>query len=71
MCHSRGGRLLFAILAALSILNGPAAGVQTGTIEQNCAASLTAAPAEHLAVSDSTGHYAFVSQGRPIEIIRK
>ena len=51
MCHSRGRSLLFAILAALSIHYCPAASAQTGTIEQNFAASLTAVPAENLAVS--------------------
>jgi Protein of unknown function (DUF3124) len=51
MCHSRGRSLLFAILAALSILNCPAAGAQTGTIEQNFAASLTALPPENLDVA--------------------
>jgi len=51
MCHSRGRGLLFAILAALSIHYCPAASAQTGTIEQNFAASLTAVPAENLAVS--------------------
>jgi hypothetical protein len=51
MCHSRGSSLLFAILAALSILYCPAACAQTATIEQNFAASLTALPAENLAVS--------------------
>ena len=40
-----------AILATLSILYSPAAGAQTGPIEQNFAASLTAMPAENLAVS--------------------
>ena len=40
-----------AILAALSILYSPAAGAQTGAIEQNFAASLTALPTENLAVS--------------------
>ena len=40
-----------AILAALSILYSPAASAQTGTIEQNFAASLTALPIENLAVS--------------------
>jgi hypothetical protein len=69
LCHSRGS-LLFAILAALSILNCPAAGALRGTIEQNFAASLSAAPAENLAVSGSAGHYASVSQRRPIEIIK-
>jgi len=51
MCHSRGSGLLFAILAALSILHCPVASAQTGTIEQNFAASLTALPTEKLAVS--------------------
>jgi Protein of unknown function (DUF3124) len=51
MCHSRGRHLLFAILAALSIQYCPAASAQTGTIEQNFAASLTALPTENLAVS--------------------
>jgi hypothetical protein len=51
MCHSGGRGLLFAILAALSILYCPAASAQTGTIEQNFAASLTALPGENLAVS--------------------
>jgi hypothetical protein len=50
MCHSGRG-LLFAILAALSILYCPAASAQSGTIEQNFVASLTAVPAENLAVS--------------------
>jgi hypothetical protein len=40
-----------AILAALSILYSPAAGAQTGAIEQNFAASLTAMPTESLAVT--------------------
>jgi len=40
-----------AILATLSILYSPAAGAQTGPIEQNFAASLTAMPTENLAVS--------------------
>jgi len=40
-----------AILAALSILYSPAAGAQTGLIEQNFAASLTAMPTENLAVT--------------------
>jgi len=51
MCHSRGRSLLFAILAALSILCCPAASAQTGTIDQNFAASLAALPAENLAVT--------------------
>jgi hypothetical protein len=40
-----------AILAALSILYGPAARAQAGAIEQNFAASLTGVPAENLAVT--------------------
>src|SRR3954452_19926932 len=51
MCHSHGKGAFLAILAALSILYSPAASAQTGTIEQNFAASLTALPAENLAVS--------------------
>jgi hypothetical protein len=52
MCHSRGKRLFFAILAALSILHAAGAHAQSaGSIEQNFAASLTAMPAENLAVS--------------------
>jgi hypothetical protein len=56
MCHSREsgafGRWVFlAILAALSILSGPAARAQSGSLEQNFAASLTAVPSENLAVS--------------------
>jgi len=52
MCHSRGNGLFFVILAALSILCAPAARAQTATsIEQNFAGSLTAMPAENLAVS--------------------
>jgi hypothetical protein len=66
MCHSGGSSLLFAILAALSILNCPAAGAQTGTIEQN----LTTVPAENLAVSGRAGHFAFISQRRPIRIVK-
>jgi hypothetical protein len=34
MCHCRGRGLLFAILAAMSILRCRAAGSQTGAIEQ-------------------------------------
>ena len=51
MCHSHGIGAFLAILAALSILYSPAAGAQTGTIEQNFAASFTALPAESLAVT--------------------
>ena len=51
MCHSHGMGAFLAILAALSILSCPAASAESGTIEQNFAASLTAMPAENLAVS--------------------
>jgi hypothetical protein len=51
MCHSGGRGILFAILAALSILCCPAASALTGTIEQNFAASLAVLPAENPAVS--------------------
>src|SRR4029079_17393380 len=51
MCHSHGMGAFLAILATLSILYSPAAGAQTGPIEQNFAASLTAMPTETLAVS--------------------
>ena len=45
-------RLFFAILAALSILHASRAHAQSaGSIEQNFAGSLTAMPAENLAVS--------------------
>jgi hypothetical protein len=51
MCHSHIKGAFLAILAALSIQYSPAATAQTGTIEQNFAASLTAVPAEGLAVT--------------------
>src|SRR6266508_6058312 len=52
MCHSHGRGLLFAILAVLSILCTRGAGAQTaGGVEQSFASSLTALPAENLAVS--------------------
>ena len=51
MCHSHGMGAFLAILAALSILYSPAACAQTGAIEQNFAASLTALPTENPAVS--------------------
>jgi hypothetical protein len=60
----------FVILAALSILYSPAASAHTGTIEQIFAASVAAVPAENLAVSGGAGHYAFISKGRPIRIIK-
>jgi hypothetical protein len=44
-------RAFLAILAALSILYSPAASAQSGAIEQTFAASLTAVPAENLAVA--------------------
>ncbi|MDE5456632.1 hypothetical protein GWE18_28155 [Bradyrhizobium sp. CSA112] len=70
MCHSGGSSLLFAILAALSILNCAAAGAQTGTIEQNFAASgeIAESTAGALMFSGVGGHYAFISQGRPTRI---
>src|SRR5256886_524966 len=51
MCHSHGMGAFLAMLAALSILYSLAATAQTGAIEQNFAASLTALPAESLAVT--------------------
>ena len=56
MCHSRGwgafgSGAFVAILAVLSILSIDAARAQSGAIEQNFAASLTAMPAESLIVS--------------------
>jgi hypothetical protein len=51
MCHSHRKGTFLAILAALSILYSPATGAQTGAIEQNFTASLTAMPTENLAVS--------------------
>jgi hypothetical protein len=51
MCHSHRKGTFLAILAALSILYSPAASVQAGAIEQNFVASLTAMPAENLAIS--------------------
>ncbi|WP_161852593.1 DUF3124 domain-containing protein [Bradyrhizobium sp. CCBAU 051011] len=55
MCHSHGLGAFLAILAALSILSVPGAGAQpAGCIEQNFAASLTARPAENLAVSGAS-----------------
>jgi len=46
-----GSGAFVAILAVLSILSSPAARAQSGAIEQNFAASLTAVPTENLAVS--------------------
>lgn len=46
-----GSRAFVAILAVLSILSGSAARAQSGAVEQNFAGSLTAVPAENLAVS--------------------
>ena len=52
MCHSHITGTFLAILAVLSILNAPGASAQTaGSIEQNFVSSLTAVPAENLAVS--------------------
>ena len=51
MCHSQIKGAFLAILATLSILYCPAAGAQTGAIEQNFATSFTAVPTENLAVS--------------------
>jgi uncharacterized protein DUF3124 len=52
MCHSRTIGVFLAILACLSILPVTAVEAQTsGTIEQNFAGSLTAMPADPLAVS--------------------
>ncbi len=54
MCHSRITGLFLAILVSLPILHSPRAAAQTsGTIEQNFAGSLTAMPADNLAVSGS------------------
>ena len=52
MCHIRLTGFFLAILAALSMLDASPARAQTaGTIEQNFAGSLTAIPAESLAIS--------------------
>ena len=52
MCHIRAAGYLLAILAAMPMLYPVEAGAQTaGSIEQNFAGSLTAIPAENLAVS--------------------
>src|SRR6195952_2164786 len=52
MCHIRLAGLFLAILACLSILYVPGAQAQAaGSIEQNFANSLTAVPADTLAVS--------------------
>ncbi len=51
MCHSGGLGAFVAILAVLSILSGHPARAQSGAIEQNFAASLTALPTESLSVS--------------------
>ena len=52
MCHSHIVGLLLAILVGLSILHAPTASAQTtGGIEQNFGNSLTAIPAENLAIS--------------------
>ena len=52
MCHSRSTGFFLAILAVLSILQAPGTQAQTaGSIEQTFANSLTAVPAENLAVT--------------------
>jgi hypothetical protein len=52
MCHIRAAGFFLAILAALSILpSADARAEAAGSIEQNFAGSLTAMPAENLAVS--------------------
>lgn len=52
MCHIRTAGFLLAIWAAMAILDPVGAGAQTtDSIEQNFAGSLTAMPAENLAVS--------------------
>ena len=52
MCHIRLGGFFLAILAGLSTLHAPGAQAQAaGSIEQAFASSLTAAPAENLAVT--------------------
>ena len=51
MCHIRTGWFFFAILAGLSTTCAPAAHAQTAGIGQTFAGSLTAMPAENLAVS--------------------
>jgi uncharacterized protein DUF3124 len=52
MCHIRAAGFVLTILAVLSILHGAGAKAQTaGSIEQNFTGSLTAMPAETLAVS--------------------
>ena len=54
MCHIRLGGLFLTILACLSILAAPGAQAQAaGGIEQAFAGSLTAVPAENLAVAGS------------------
>jgi len=51
MCHIRAAGFFLAILAALSIHTSTARAQAAGSIEQNFAGSLTAMPAENLAVS--------------------
>jgi hypothetical protein len=52
MCHIRLGGFFLAILAGLSTLHAPSARAQSaGSIEQAFASSLTAVPAENLAVT--------------------
>ncbi len=73
MCHRHGlgafgSKAFVAILAVLSILPGPSARAQGGSIQQNFAASLTAVPTESLAVSGAFYVPAYssvsMSQGR-------
>jgi hypothetical protein len=51
MCHIRAAGFILAILATLSIHASTARAQAAGSIEQNFAGSLTAMPAENLAVS--------------------
>jgi hypothetical protein len=51
MCHIRAAGFILAILAILSIHTSTARAQAAGSIEQNFAGSLTAMPAENLAVS--------------------
>jgi hypothetical protein len=51
MCHIRAAGFILAILATLSIHVSTARAQGAGSIEQNFAGSLTAMPAENLAVS--------------------
>jgi hypothetical protein len=69
MCHSRRKGPFFAILAALSILYAPGAGAQSASSIEQKFRQLSAV--EALMVGGvGAGHYAFISQGRPIRIIK-